>query len=923
MKTPNPPEYFRPSSIAMDVFADYLSRVSIGPECDFEAFCTGHSELAASLKQLFEEWKLLNPGRGRFRTKQQFRDRLLQLYGGQDPPSDAIAVDETPGVRSENDPHHTDGAPALLASLNNVRPEREKYIFRGKVDIGGMGVVWRVFDKQLRRHLAMKMMKDLAQRQPAEQELHQTIQIRRFLEEAQVTGQLDHPGIVPIHSLGIDEGGRLYFTMKLVKGRDLRSIFEFVKTGADGWTETRALSVLLRVCEAVSYAHAKGVIHRDLKPGNIMVGRFGEVFVMDWGVARVLTKPDLHDRRITNETPDLSTVHSVRRDTRESDPDSPLVTMDGSVVGTPAYMAPEQAMGLLNLVTQRSDVYSIGAILYQLLAGHMPYVPPGTRLSQKTLLGLVVLGPPPPILQQNPNAPRALVAICEKAMSRDPMNRYESAKHLAADLELYLDRRPVSAAHPSLLKTARLWMQRNRALAIAVASASLLMMASSLVFVVQLKREVDAKSLAILETETYRDGLRADRLLRTIAHGLYPLAPSNIAQTELWLREASELCANLPARREELKKTGASSPYIFEIRRIVESLESLELQKDQAATRLEFAKSASRRSVEQFAIDWKKASADILASELYHHYPLDPQAGLIPLQKDPKSQLWEFLLLDSGDAPQIETSQGDPATKRYKITDSTGVIFVLLPGGAYRRGARETDAESDVNEASFDVNLAPFFLSKYETTQAQWMRYFGNNPSGKRPPHDRYKIAFNLTNPVETVSWHFADAFCRAFDCSLPTESQWEYAARAGTSNLYYWNGGEELIQQFENAADANYAAIQSDDLLLERCPWNDGATFHTRVGSYQQNPFGLFDMLGNVSEWVSDWYTRDPLPVHSSNGSVEAIEQTTKVFRGGSFHDQPAALRCAFRRFVKPEHANYNIGFRMARAVATHRKQQ
>jgi serine/threonine protein kinase len=142
-------------------------------------------------------------------------------------------------------------------------------------------------DEDLRRHLAMKVMLD-------EQE-GAASRLSRFLEEAQVTGQLDHPGIVPVHELGIDARGRVFFTMKLVKGKTLEHVFEAVRHGDDGWSVTRALSVVLRVCEAMAFAHEKGVIHRDLKPANIMVGRFGETYVMDWGLARVLGKKDTKD----------------------------------------------------------------------------------------------------------------------------------------------------------------------------------------------------------------------------------------------------------------------------------------------------------------------------------------------------------------------------------------------------------------------------------------------------------------------------------------------------------------------------------------------------------------------------------------------------------------------------------------------------
>src|SRR5262249_9756988 len=146
--------------------------------------------------------------------------------------------------------------------------------------------------------------------------------------------------------------------------------------------------------------HSKGVIHRDLKPENIMVGRFGEVYVMDWGLARVLGQGDLHDIRIKPQQ-GTEVLTTPRLEEREETPDSPLVTMDGAVVGTPAYMPPEQARGEIQALSPRSDVYSLGAILYHLLTGQMPYVPPTARLSKYTVLARVVDGPPRPILELN------------------------------------------------------------------------------------------------------------------------------------------------------------------------------------------------------------------------------------------------------------------------------------------------------------------------------------------------------------------------------------------------------------------------------------------------------------------------------------------------------------------------------------------
>src|SRR5258706_498155 len=216
--------------------------------------------------------------------------------------------------------------------------------------------------------------------------------------------------------------------MKLVKGEDLRRIYEHVLIGKDGWNQTRALGVLLKACEALSYAHDKGVIHRDLKPANVMVGRYGEVYVMDWGLARVRGKKDRHDLRIQPEPRTSASVRTERREEGEETPDSPIVTMDGDVVGTPAYMPPEQARGETAALGPQSDVYAVGAMLYHLLAGQMPFVPRHAKASARTVLMRVLEGPPLPGHTLAPDAPVELIAICEKAMAPEPELRYPDTR---------------------------------------------------------------------------------------------------------------------------------------------------------------------------------------------------------------------------------------------------------------------------------------------------------------------------------------------------------------------------------------------------------------------------------------------------------------------------------------------------------------
>ncbi len=281
---------------------------------------------------------------------------------------------------------------------------------------------------------------------------------------------------MPVHELGLDAAGRVYFTMKLVKGEDLKAVFEHVHAGLEDWNQVRALNVTLRVCEAVAFAHSKNVVHRDLKPANVMVGRFGEVYVMDWGLARVLGREDKHDLRLRPEAvTSASVVRTERREQRDSTPDSPLVTMDGDVVGTPSYMPPEQARGQLDKLGPHSDVYSIGAMLYQLVTGRLPYVPAEGRVSQHTILAAVLRGPPESVESLAPRTPPELVAIIEKAMEREIAARYPTTSALADDLRAYLDGRVVAVYETGAWAETRKWIQRNRALATAAAAVVLAM----------------------------------------------------------------------------------------------------------------------------------------------------------------------------------------------------------------------------------------------------------------------------------------------------------------------------------------------------------------------------------------------------------------------------------------------------------------
>jgi eukaryotic-like serine/threonine-protein kinase len=310
-------------------------------------------------------------------------------------------------------------AEALIRSV--LLPPHERLDRRhGQIAEGGMASVELAWDRMLERRVALKLMHAEYQRNP--------LAVRSFIREAQVTGQLDHPNIVPVHELAVDPAGRLCFTMKLVEGRTLLELLDGLRAGheridAHGLKISttlehedllRMIDVMLRVFDAVAFAHSRGVAHCDLKPANVMVGDFGQVYVMDWGIAKLLPDRQLEQRR------------------RVRDNLMQLAEETNLVMGTPAYMSPEQARGARNEIDHRADVFALGATLFEILTGHPPYQ--GQDAAEELELANACKA----VLLPHLAITRELRRIVAVAMHPDPSSRYQSIEQFRVELQGFM-----------------------------------------------------------------------------------------------------------------------------------------------------------------------------------------------------------------------------------------------------------------------------------------------------------------------------------------------------------------------------------------------------------------------------------------------------------------------------------------------------
>lgn len=768
---------------------------------------------------------------------------------------------------------------------------------------GGMGRVWLASraDEAFQMNAALKILRGnrLDPRSAA-----------RFEHERQALARLDHPGIARLLDGGTTSSGMPWLAMERVLGDRIDHVCDHRRL-----TVEARLAAMIEVCAAVDHAHRRFVVHRDLKPSNVLIDGEGRARLLDFGIAKLLS------------------------DGAAEEVAANALTAADERVLTPLYASPEQVRG--EHVGIASDIYSLGVLLHELLAGRSPY--DGATESRYAIehaiceieprapsTSLATLHSRQPDLAKSIAHARstsvaalittlrgdldAIVACC---LAKEPDRRYSTAAALGADLARHLAGQAVIARGDSLPYRAIKFVRRNP-----VASGIALLFTLSVAVGLTLHFENARRNAELVRRILPLADLKLAQDLRSEATSLWPMRPEREAELRDWLARARELVA-----RRSLHESGKSAIgelgldadqsrwFSDTIDDVLEEFEHIEAEPPfgdgipGVEHRLGVALELAQRSVRgvEHEMAWNAAIeeiADPRRSPQYSGLRIGPQLGLVPIGRDPDSGLHEFWHVLSGERPERDQSG------RLARGQADGVVLVLLPGGATTLGAQTEDPDG----TNFDpmatreegppriVTLAPFFMSKFEVTQMQWRTITGATPSSY-PPGSRFGAQVTTAaNPVEQVNRTDAVAGLMRVDLALPTEDQWEYACRAGTTTPYSCGLDESALAGFANFADQfalenggakNWQYSQSID---------DGATVHTEVGSYRGNAFGLHDVHGNVWEWCSDVIT--------------SRENKDGVARGGAFFNPPASLRSASRYFLTSDFRSHNLGIRPIRRI-------
>ena len=564
--------------------------------------------------------------------------------GGTVDPEHGRAITDLVGATGAFDPANSAAALDLFAGTQGQPAARcGRYVLKRFHAKGGMGEIWLAEDPAIGRSVALKRM--LGRR--ADQQ-------RRFRVEAQVTGQLEHPGIVPVHELGSNEEGLPFYAMKFVHGRTLQKVIkEYHKTKAKAGDrdveQFRLLQIFISLCQTVAYAHSRGVLHRDLKPENVMLGPYGETLLLDWGIAKVIGQPEINPV----EGDEAAFVHL-------EEPSSDTETQAGSVMGSPGYMSPEVAAGLNAEVDKRSDVYLLGSTLYEILTGK----PPREGKSVLDMITQAQKQPPAAPRSLNPQVGKALEAICLKAMAMRKEDRYPSALELAEDVQRYVAGDPVSAYRDGFLARSWRWARRHRKALIR--SGTALLVVGLVAFGIVKLREAEQRRVQERREAEQRRVQDAEEAERQRVEDVNEQKKLKAAAEQRQI-EAERLKAEADRNAERLKELEQARVDLKEFRRLAEEARFYAATTDAVTENSPYfdPRAGETRARAALAIAGKWG----------------PKLEKLPLTEEEaavKNELYDLLLL----AAQVKSQQStEPQTAQEALT-------LLADAGRYRDPTR-------------------------------------------------------------------------------------------------------------------------------------------------------------------------------------------------------------------------------------------
>ena len=730
---------------------------------------------------------------------------------------------------------------------------------------GVNGVVHLATDTSLRREVALKLHSSGAEMS--------NVDLLRFTHEAQVTGQLGHPGVVPVYDLGTLPDGRPYYTMRKIDGDSLKDVFAAIKAKdpqfVSRWTLSHMVVVLLGVAQALAFAHDRGVIHRDVKPANIMAGDYGEVLLLDWGVARVLGTSQGGD------TP-VDTWRSVGGED---------LTVDGTVAGTPAYMAPEQARGDIEAIGPAADVYSIGVILYEFLCGKRPF----RARNIQGLLDMVVSDTIVPIAQRElkHSLPPALDKLCMRCLSKKPADRFANGGELATALEEYVEgsRNQREAEKLCAQGVERLQDYKEASDWARAEEAKLHALEADLPpwSATDERRAVWQQRASWGEQRKQRDDIydEASTLLQGALKYSPDYQPAQRSLAQLFLRRLHEA--------EERGEKGAAAFFREQVR-----LHDATLLHD-VHTQLSLATEPKGVRVTLFRLSEQDRILEAEDSTQLPNSPIDKlylEGGSYTLRLELDGHIPVTAAVHTG------TSYGDGCIDlsiRLPRIDEVASDFAVVPAGAFHRGG---DPLSIDGQGPARVELKTFAIGRHPVTQVEFRQWLGSGQAPadasssfrwwddltEVPQHERSNL------PALGVPIALAEAFARwrsaqsGFHLRLPSHDEWEKAARGVDGRVFPWG----------NSWVATY------------CNGPEGFADQPRprpVGSRRQDRsvYGVCDLAGGVCEWVDGEVPHRP---------------DRAWLRGGSWRSHPRHARICSRSTLPRNSRDRTVGFRLVQEL-------